>query len=254
MTEDPYRWLEAIANRREYIRNQLAGGSPVLAASLAEGILLLGVGTGQSKVFEVFDRQALAGLGHPADLERIRQSIIDAAHLEGFTRAPEDVALRRLVGQGLGPQLKAAFEQIFAPPFLIRLLLAEVGPTPANDVLVKLGFDGSFTLHPGGVVVVADNPERETAIETGLGAQLNAGSSVPDAARALLAAWHQLQSEPAAGPEPATADLETLVGALGDRTVEAALLRRAHDRVARYETLDAARLGFPLRHSQRAVL
>jgi proteasome alpha subunit len=254
MTEDPYRWLEAIANRREYIRNQLAGGSPVFAVSLAEGILLLGVGTGQSKVFEIFDRQALAGLGHPADLERIRQSIIDAAHLEGFTRAPEDVALRRLVGQGLGPQLKAAFEQIFAPPFLIRLLLAEVGPTPASDVLVKLGFDGSFTLHPGGVVVVADNPEREGAIETQLRAALNAASSVPDAARALLVAWHQLQSGPEAMAEPASADLDTLLGALGERTVEAALLLRSPDRMARYEALDAARLGFPLRPLQRAAL
>jgi proteasome alpha subunit len=254
MTEDPYRWLEAIANRREYIRNQLTGGSPVLAASLAEGILLLGVGTGQSKVFEIFDRQALAGLGHPADLERIRQSIIDAAHLEGFTRAPEDVALRRLVGQGLGPQLKAAFEQIFAPPFLIRLLLAEVGPTPAGDVLVKLGFDGSFTLHPEGVVVVADNPERETAIETQLAASLKATSSVPDAARALLVAWHQLQSEPATAPDPAASDLNTLLATLGNRTVEAALLRRAPNPVARYEALDPARLGFPLRPSHRTVL
>jgi hypothetical protein len=26
MTEEPYRWLEAVANRREYIRDQLKGG------------------------------------------------------------------------------------------------------------------------------------------------------------------------------------------------------------------------------------
>ena len=39
MTEEPYRWLEAIANRREYVREQLKGGSPVLAASLPDGIL-----------------------------------------------------------------------------------------------------------------------------------------------------------------------------------------------------------------------
>jgi hypothetical protein len=58
MTEEPYRWLEAVANRREYVREQLKGGSPVLAASLPDGILLLGVGGGQSKVFELFDRHA----------------------------------------------------------------------------------------------------------------------------------------------------------------------------------------------------
>ena len=114
MTEEPYRWLEAVANRREYVREQLKGGSPVFAASLPEGILLLGVGGGQSKVFELFDRHALAGLGHPADIEKIRQAAIDAAHVEAFTRAPEDVSLRRLVGFGLGPQLKTNFEQIWS--------------------------------------------------------------------------------------------------------------------------------------------
>ena len=81
MTEEPYRWLEAVANRREYVREQLKGGSPALAASLPDGILLLAVGSGQSKVFELFDRHALAGLGHPADIEKIRQAAIDAAEL-----------------------------------------------------------------------------------------------------------------------------------------------------------------------------
>ena len=134
MTEEPYRWLEAVANRREYVREQLKGGTPVLAASLEEGILLLGVGGGQSKVFELFDRQALGGLGHPADLERIRQAAIDAAHVEAFTRAPEDVSLRRLVSFGLGPQLKTNFEQIFSAPYLAELLLAELGPEPEREL------------------------------------------------------------------------------------------------------------------------
>ena len=33
MTEEPYRWLEAITNRREYIEDQLAPGLPVVALS-----------------------------------------------------------------------------------------------------------------------------------------------------------------------------------------------------------------------------
>src|SRR5438105_15696064 len=142
MTEEPYRWLEAIGNRREYVREQLKGGSPAFAVSLPDGILLLGVGAGQSKVFELFDRHALAALGHPADIEKIRQAAIDAAHMEAFTRAPEDVSLRRLVSFGLGPQLKTSFEQIFSAPFLIEVLLAQLGATPAQDLLVRLHFDG----------------------------------------------------------------------------------------------------------------
>src|SRR5580692_4109066 len=147
MNEEPYRWLEAIANRREYVREQLKGGSPAFAASLPDGILLLGVGVGNSKVFELFDRHALAGLGHPADIEKIRQAAIDAAHTEAFTRAPEDVSLRRLVGFGLSPQLKTNFEQIFTAPFLVELILAEIVTEPAKDYMVRLHFDGAFQTH-----------------------------------------------------------------------------------------------------------
>ncbi|MFO1497632.1 MAG: hypothetical protein U1G07_04435 [Verrucomicrobiota bacterium] len=155
MIEEPYRWLEAIGNRREYVHEQLKGGSPVFAVSLPEGILLLAVGTGHSKVFELFDRHALAGLGHPADIEKIRQAAIDAAHTEAFTRAPEDVSLRRLVGFGLSPELKKNFEQIFSAPFLVELLLAELGPDRDRDVLVRLHFDGGFQFGAKGIVVAA---------------------------------------------------------------------------------------------------
>src|SRR3954462_6823980 len=162
MTEEPYRWLEAVSNRRDYVREQLKGGAPVFAASLPDGILLVGVGSGQSKVFELFDRLALAGLGHPADIEKIRQAAIDAAHVEAFTRAPEDVSLRRLVSFGLSPQLKTNFEQIFSAPFLVELLLVEIGSAPEHDLLFRLHFDGSFQSQFGGIAIAASQPDSES--------------------------------------------------------------------------------------------
>src|SRR3954466_14014925 len=143
MTEEPYRWLEAIGNCREYVREQLKGGSPAFAVKMNDGILTLGVGSGQSKVFELFDRHALAALGHPADIEKIRQAAIDAAHTEAFTRAPEDVSCRRLISFGLSPQLKTNFEQIFSAPFLIEMLVVELGIEAANDVVIRSNFDGT---------------------------------------------------------------------------------------------------------------
>src|SRR5690349_24505974 len=118
MIEEPYRWLEAVENRREYVREQLKSGSPAFAAKLRDGILLVGIGSGNSKVFELFDRHALTALGHPADIEKIRQAAIDAAQMEAFTRAPEDVSLRRLVSFGLSAQLKTNVEQIYSAAVL----------------------------------------------------------------------------------------------------------------------------------------
>ena len=149
MTEEPYRWLEAIQNRREYIEDQLTPGLPVVALSTAAGVLLVGIKTSTPKLFEIYDHLALGTVGHPADIEKVRQTAIDAAHLEGFARSAQDVAARRLVSYNLAPALKAAFEQIFAAPLLFRGVLAELGPTPADDALWRVDYDGSFTAQTG---------------------------------------------------------------------------------------------------------
>jgi len=149
MTEEPYRWLEAITNRREYIEDQLSPGLPVVALSADPGILLLTIKTSTPKLFEIYDHLALGSVGHPADIEKVRQTAIDAAHLEGFARSPKDVTARRLVSYNLSPALKNAFEQIFSAPLLFRGVLAELGSTPADDVLWLFDYDGSFVSQSG---------------------------------------------------------------------------------------------------------
>lgn len=237
MTDEPYRWLEAIGNRREYIQTQLRGGSPVFAASLPAGIVLAGIGTGQSKVFEIHDRHALAGLGHPADLERLRQALVDTAHLEAYARAAEDVALRRLVAFGLGPQLKTAFEQVFAPPFLVRLLLAELGSSPAQDTLVRLAYDGVYHLQHGGVLVAADSTEAESAAQAWLAERCAAEPVLrepgPEGPRRFVelaaeAWWGITRNRPPGTPEAAAGWRDDLAG----RIVEAGWLVRGSRRAA----------------------
>ena len=245
MTEEPYRWLEAVANRREYVRDQLKGGSPALAASLPDGMLLLGVGGGQSKVFELFDRHALAGLGHPADIEKIRQAAIDAAHTESFTRAPEDVSLRRLVSFGLSPQLKMNFEQIFNAPFLVELLLAEISSEPGKDLLLRLHFDGSFQFQSGGVLTAASLPESEAAANSWLAKSISNNTSRNDAASLMLQAWWCLkEGKPFGDGMPNEA--ERTAGwraATAGRVVELGWLARKSPRAARYEALSLAQVG-----------
>jgi proteasome alpha subunit len=245
MTEEPYRWLEAIANRREYVGEQLKGGSPVLAASLPDGILLLGVGSGQSKVFELFDRHALAGLGHPADIEKIRQAAIDAAHIEAFTRAPEDVSLRRLVGFGLSPQLKTNFEQIFSAPFLVELLLAELGSDPAQDLFFRLHYDGSFQTQLGGAILAASQPELEAAAMQWLKEALQGKTNRSEVAEILLQAWWcVLENKPLSGQVPA--EDQRKAGwreATKGKVIEIGWLARQNARSARYQTQTVSDLG-----------
>ena len=235
MTDEPYRWLEAVANRREYIRDQLKGATPVFAASRPEGVLLLGVGMGKSKVFEIYDRQALAALGHPVDIERLRQVVIEAAHIEGFTRAAEDVTVRRLLSFSVGPLLKGAFEQIFAAPMIVESVFAEVGSTPSDDVLARVRFDGTHTFQKGGVAVVHTDAANEEAAGDWLRATLHETTDLRTTAAHLLAAYHTLaDGQPFRAPEVAETDDLLVEG----RVVEMALLDRRIPARIRYRALD----------------
>src|SRR5215470_11851640 len=145
MIEEPYRWVEAIANRREYIEGQLAPGSPIAALGYREGILFLTLGQTRQKLFEIYDRIAMGAIGHPGDIERLRMAAIELASTEGFTRSASDVSLRRLAHYSLSPVMKAAFEQVYGPPYLARLLFAEIGSSPKEDLFLSVDYDGSIT-------------------------------------------------------------------------------------------------------------
>jgi proteasome alpha subunit len=244
MTEEPYRWLEAVENRREYVREQLKGGSPAFGVKLPDGILLLAVGAGNSKLFELFDRHALVALGHPADIEKIRQAAIDAAHMEAFTRAPEDVSLRRLVSFGLSPQLKTNFEQIFSAPFLIEMLLAELGTPPANDLLVRLHFDGSFEISNQQVVVVAASPDSEKAAQEWLNTAIKDQTDRAQIIEQLLQAWWLLRENKSFTDLPSEPDRRAgWRSALKDRVPEIGWLSRTTPRAARFAMLSFENLG-----------
>src|SRR6201994_3191589 len=137
MIEEPYRWVEAIANRREYIEHQLAGGSPIAALSYRDGLLLFTLRRERQKLFEIYDRIGMGGIGHPGDIERLRMAAIELTSTEGFARSAHDVPLRRLATYSLSPALKAAFEQVYGPPYLARLLFAELGRSAGPSLFLR---------------------------------------------------------------------------------------------------------------------
>lgn len=239
--EEPYRWLEAVANRREYIRDQLRGATPVFAFSRPEGIVLVGVGSGQSKVFEIYDRHALAALGHPVDIEKIRQTVIEAAHVEGFSRSPEDVTLRRLLNFSLGPALKTSFEQILAAPLIVECVFAELGATRERDVLARVSFDGTYHFESRGLVVVHTNAADETAAAHWLHERLTDSTPLAEVVARALAASRALT---AAKPFVAPADEPGAVSAAPEgRVVELGLLERHATTTARYRALQPETLS-----------
>src|SRR5258708_8108591 len=40
--------------------------------------------------------------------------------------------------------MKSAFEQVYGPPYLARLLFAEIGSSPKEDLFLRIDYDGSI--------------------------------------------------------------------------------------------------------------
>jgi proteasome alpha subunit len=196
MIEEPYRWVEAISNRREYIEGQLASGSPISALGYREGILFLTLGQARQKLFEIYDRIAMGAIGHPGDIERLRMAAIELASTEGFTRSAADVSLRRLVHYSLSPVMKNAFEQIYGPPYLARMLFAEVGARPEEDLFLRVEYDGEIATNGAthararqDFAVLSGSRESSELMEAFLKTEHKPYGSFDAAVKSALDAW-----------------------------------------------------------------
>ena len=248
MHEEPFRWVEAIANRREYIEDQLAPGSPIVALGFRDGILLFTLSRERQKIFEIYDRIALGGIGHPGDLERLRLTAIELASTEGFARSADDVALRRLANYSLSPALKAAFEQIYGPPFLARLLFAELGRGDAPNLFLRLDYDGSIRTNGGSFGktfedfgVIAGKAHAIAQMETSLRERKHTEHSFAEALRLASHAWaigHLALSAESDAPVPDAARISAhLREQLAHASIEAAVLEKSAPLPAAFRAL-----------------
>ncbi len=248
MIEEPYRWVEAVANRREYIETQLAPGSPIAAVSYREGIVLVTVGRTRQKLFEIYDRIAMGAIGHPGDIERLRMAAIELASTEGFTRSAADVSLRRLAYYSLSPVLKAAFEQVYGAPYLARLLFAEIGANAEEDLFLRLEYDGAISTN-GRVIAgarqafgaIGGTHASTELMESFLQNEHTTGTTLARALAVALDAWTigslALGEAGIRAVPDKTAIAEGRRKQMEGSAIEAALLERDPKRSIRYRTL-----------------
>src|SRR6202049_1331640 len=247
MIDEPYRVVEVISNRREYIENELATGSPTIGLSFSDGILLLTFGRDRRKIFEIYDRIAMGAIGHPGDIERLRLAAIELASTEGFTRSAADVSLRRLAHYSLSPVMKAAFEQVYGAPYLARLLFAEIGSSPKEDLFLRIDYDGAIaadglTGQPRQrFAVLSGTRQSAELMEKFLQKEHVTDAALPDAINVAFDAWsvgRMAIGEDARKELPERDAIrkhrdEQLVNA----GIEAAVLERDGKRAIRYRTL-----------------
>jgi proteasome alpha subunit len=189
----PYDWQEGIGHRAQYVDNKLAQGSPVVALSIEEGILILTYRRNVHKIFEIYDRLGYAAVGQQSDIEALRVAAIDFAHQEGFNRSEQDVTVQRVV-TALSGAVKKAFADFSSSPFVARSLFAEVGPQPENDIYSVLDFDGDFTTRKR-YAFVANTEESAKIIEDRLAETAGEKLKLERARKKLEEIWRASRSE-----------------------------------------------------------
>jgi proteasome alpha subunit len=248
MIEEPYRWVEAIANRREYIEAQLAPGSPIAALGYRDGILFLTMSQTRQKIFEIYDRIAMGAIGHPGDIERLRMVAIESASTEGFTRSATDVSLRRLVHYSLSPVMKAAFEQVYGPPYLARMLFAEIGERPEEDLFVRVEYDGEIATNGAtysqarqDFAALSGTQQSRELMEAFLATQHAPDADLETTFNSALDAWSighmTLQTSDTKEQPERTAVRKHRDEQLAIAGIEAALLERDAGKAIRYRSL-----------------
>jgi proteasome alpha subunit len=235
MFEEPFRWMEAISTRHSYVQEKLKKGQPVISVPYKDGALVMGFTSQPGKIFEIYDRIALGSLGHPADVERLRMTLLDMAHVEGFNRSDKDVTIARLLQFGIAPAMKQNFEEVMRAPYLVKLLFAEID-FDNRPLFFRLNYDGHWEMFKKGVVIYGDDKETEwiqKQIEQTAFASLPLDKALKEACRL----WEEGKKQGASEGENEEEQPVTLADAFDQWTLEAAVLSVETERKALYRVL-----------------
>jgi proteasome alpha subunit len=190
----------------------------------------------------------MGAIGHPGDIERLRMAAIELASTEGFTRSATDVSLRRLVHYSLSPVMKAAFEQVYGPPYLARMLFAEIGERPEEDLFVRVEYDGEIATNGAtygqarqDFATLSGTQQSRELMETFLATQHTPEADFETTFNSALDAWSighmTLQISDAKEQPERTAVAKHRKEQLAIAGIEAALLERDAGRAIRYRLL-----------------
>jgi proteasome alpha subunit len=134
---------QAMKDRADFARKNVAKGRPLVAVVYEGGVLLAAENPSRTlhKISEIYDRIAFAGVGKYNEFDSLRTAGVRIADLKGYQYSREDVDARSLANayaQHLG--------QIFThemKPLEVEILVAEVGFEPGRDQLFHILYDGT---------------------------------------------------------------------------------------------------------------
>lgn len=144
---------QAMKDKADYARKNIARGRDVLALAYADGILFVAENpsTALHKVSEIYDRIGFAAVGKYNEFETLRVAGVRLADMRGYSYDRRDVT-----GRSLANAYAQTLGTIFTEtnkPYEVEIVVAEVGESRADDQMYRLTYDGSVADERGYVVM-----------------------------------------------------------------------------------------------------
>ena len=206
---------QLMKDKADYARKGIARGRSTVVIAYDGGIAFAAENPSRAlhKISEIYDRIAFAAVGKYNEFENLRVAGVRYADLRGYSYDRTDVTARALAN-AYAQQLGTIFTTE-SKPVEVEIVVAEVGPTPDDDQIYRLTYDGSVA-DERGFVVMGGAAEQVAAA---LSDRWRPGLTL---AEALALAVQALSTDPAGGE----------ARDLGPETLEVAVLDRQRPRRA----------------------
>ena len=159
---------QVMADKAEYARKGIARGKSIVALEYEGGLLLIAENaTSLSKVGEIYDRLAFAGVGKFSEFDQLRKVGVRYADTKGYAYSREDVR-----GKALANAYSQAVGDVFTremKPLEVEVIVAEVGDDDLagheNNAIYRVKFDGFISDHRGFCVIGGNVEDVENALK-----------------------------------------------------------------------------------------
>ncbi len=195
---------QLVKDRAEYARKGIARGRSIVAMEAREGVLILAENPSRTltKISEIYDRIAFAGVGKYNEFESLRVAGIRYADIKGYQYGRKDVRARSLAS-AFSQTLGNIFVQ-GPKPFEVEVLIAEVGASESEDRLFKVTYDGTLYDKRGYTAIGG----KSDALSDRLGQTYDGAATVEEALRKAATAFRDIEDRDIGGWEAALLERE----------------------------------------------
>ena len=172
---------QVMQDKAEYARKGIARGKSSITLEFSGGIVLMAENTSTlSKIGEIYDRIAFAGVGKFSEFDQLRKIGVRYADIKGYQYSRDDVrgrALANAYSQAIGDAFTRELK-----PLEVEVIVAEVGDAGLvgheQNEIYRIQYDGSISDHRNFCVIGGSEEELRSHLSANYRPDLPLGDAL----------------------------------------------------------------------------